>query len=388
MAARIPRHRPARRAGRPRSSLAVTAQSTSPVGIALARWRTRLLPYLPQLPAGVGGAEPSPSARGCRSATAVTPAAERRRLSPPSRSRCWPPPPAWRPGAPPRRPAHRPRRDRGSTAFGDRVPWWVPVGAVATDSAPATAGSLQGRGLPSPHGARFRSAVRPALTGLHQPPPTPTRRDRHMNAVTSSEGSPPTSRPADHQRRHPGRQPARGHPAPPQGRRGPGRRLRRRHRLRPPGRDVRAVPGQGPQGRRRRPPAPLRVGRRHRPPPEARGHRRQRRVPRRPRAQTPPRPRPRRRPRNRGGQAGRPGRGVPPDGRPHKESAMQHHTSTKLRTPRSAPHAAANSAARAQHKTRSSPAARDKTISHTDPPASKHRRSPTRSAPAASTARE
>ena len=40
---------------------------------------------------------------------------------------------------------------------------WVPVVAFATDFAPATTRSLQGRALPFPHHVRFRSAVWPAL---------------------------------------------------------------------------------------------------------------------------------------------------------------------------------------------------------------------------------
>jgi len=45
----FPRHRVARRAG-DLLVLALAAGSTVPVGIELARWRGRLLPYLPQLP--------------------------------------------------------------------------------------------------------------------------------------------------------------------------------------------------------------------------------------------------------------------------------------------------------------------------------------------------
>ena len=45
----FPRHRAARWAG-DLLVLALTAGSTLPVGIELARWRARLLPYLPQLP--------------------------------------------------------------------------------------------------------------------------------------------------------------------------------------------------------------------------------------------------------------------------------------------------------------------------------------------------
>jgi hypothetical protein len=47
--ARFPRRRLTRRVG-DAVTLAVTAQSTLPVGVELARWRGQLVPYLPQLP--------------------------------------------------------------------------------------------------------------------------------------------------------------------------------------------------------------------------------------------------------------------------------------------------------------------------------------------------
>ena len=72
---------------------------------------------------------------------------------------CLPAPRASRHGAPRTGSRARQQAKPRTTQSVNPTRLWVPVVACATDFAPATAGSLQGRQLPSPHSARFRSAV-------------------------------------------------------------------------------------------------------------------------------------------------------------------------------------------------------------------------------------
>ena len=120
-----------------------------------------------------------PPARGC-SDPRPTPRSTDRSPSSPSQPRCCSSPQLLsRPGAP--RTGSQ-RRHRGQTDAGIvREPIsTVGAGGCFRRGLCAGAGHTASRSrAPFPSRARFRSAAQPALTGLHQPPPTPTRRGSH-----------------------------------------------------------------------------------------------------------------------------------------------------------------------------------------------------------------
>jgi hypothetical protein len=151
--------------------VALLAGSGLPVGVELGRWRARLLPYVPQLPV-----------EWAALAVAITAwllirtgAAEYRHiwvlagvtaalLVLAAGLETW----------------ATPHRAPAGTTIGGRqaetvaIPGlWVPGGCFRPGFCAGPAVSLQGRTLPSPCSARFRSPSGPALTGLHQPPPDP-----------------------------------------------------------------------------------------------------------------------------------------------------------------------------------------------------------------------
>jgi hypothetical protein len=160
---RLQQSRLGRRAG-DLLTLAIAAASAIPVGIELDRWRDRLLPYVPQLPIEWAALVLAVTAW----LTIRTGHVDRRQLTVLAittlllliaaaavEAFCTPHTHDPRSIQPPR-----------PTRFTSSPSPWAPVVAVASDCAPAVAGSLQGRALPSPHSLRFRSATEPALTGL------------------------------------------------------------------------------------------------------------------------------------------------------------------------------------------------------------------------------
>ena len=279
---------PASRTGRLAGDILVAllaAASAVPVGLELGRWHARLLPFLPQLPLEWAALAVAISAwlaarhnHAHPSQLALLAALTLALLAAAAALETW---------ATPHRQT-RPADNRARIGQSPRPPctvgaWRLPSRRIlrrrrATRFKVARSLPLTALGSARPPGRRCPGYVN------HQ---TPTRRD-HMNSVQLIGSSHRRTR-APRPQRHPSRTAAPRGPAPArQGRRGPRRRLRRRDRLRPPGADLRAVPREGPQGRRRGAPAPLRMGDRGRlPPPEARGHRPQRRVPR-PQAQRRP----------------------------------------------------------------------------------------------------
>ena len=154
--------------------VAVAAVNAIPVGLALGRWQGRLIPYIPQLPlewaalataliAWLQARTGACTTRQLVPLAGVTLAL----LTTAAAVETW---------CTPHRHTTRHQHPAGNRSDTSRD--LTTCGAsggltVATECAPATAGSLQGRTLPSPHCARFRSAATPALTGLtstHRPP--------------------------------------------------------------------------------------------------------------------------------------------------------------------------------------------------------------------------
>jgi hypothetical protein len=135
----------------------VAATSTVPVGIALARWGTRLLPYIPQLPVEWAALAIAISAwLAARNGTVDLPATTRRVVATAvllivaASLETWCTP-------------HRHTSSAASLPKQDTIrepvsPADGRVVACATDSCAGEAQSLQGRTLPSPHSVRFRSA--------------------------------------------------------------------------------------------------------------------------------------------------------------------------------------------------------------------------------------
>lgn len=169
----FPRSRLGRRAG-DLTVAALAAASTVPVGLELGRWQTRLLPYLPQLPlewaaltlavhAWLTARNQPITIRQLAPLAAVTLVL----LVGAAGLETW--------ATPHRRTPRSARTPIGVTAC-EAVSRWGSVVVLAADCAPPRGIPLQGRVLPFPRVARFRSALMAALTGLHQPPPTPTRR--------------------------------------------------------------------------------------------------------------------------------------------------------------------------------------------------------------------
>ena len=149
--------------------LAITALSAIPVGIELLRWNTVLLAYVPQLPVEWAAFSTAVTAwlaarRGVDRRTVAELAAVTTGLlllAACLETWCVP---------------HRPgtvgvTRSRVDTAR-DSVSLRMPGGCLATDLCAGTAGSLQGRTLPSPHPVRFRSAAAGAYraTSTTRPP--------------------------------------------------------------------------------------------------------------------------------------------------------------------------------------------------------------------------
>ena len=164
---------PERRLGRRAGDLIVPAlviASAIPVGLELGRWGTRLVPYLPQLPLEWAALALSVHAwvlarRGHVTIRQLTPLAAivLALLTGAAALEVW---------GTPQRPGHHPIT-RTRPASGPRLssvpprPVWKPelvaCHPIVTDHA---AGSLQGRTLPSPRCARFRSAAWPAFRAL------------------------------------------------------------------------------------------------------------------------------------------------------------------------------------------------------------------------------
>jgi hypothetical protein len=154
--------------------LGVAAANAIPVGLALGRWQARLLPYVPQLPlewaglatAGAGWLHARTGIISTRQLTVLA-GVTVILLAGAATVETW--------CTPHRRSTNDPGAARTqSDVICDLTACGVSGGlTVATDGAPAAAGSLQGRALPSPRCVRFRSAATPALTGLtstHRPP--------------------------------------------------------------------------------------------------------------------------------------------------------------------------------------------------------------------------
>jgi hypothetical protein len=154
--------------------VAIAGVNAIPVGIAVGRWQGRLIPYIPQLPlewaalataiatwrqARTGGLTTRRlTALAGVTLTLLAGAATVETWCTPHRHTTTHPGPA----------RNTSDISRDLTACGTSGGL-----TVATECAPAAAGSLQGRALPSPHRVRFRSAATPALTGLtstHRPP--------------------------------------------------------------------------------------------------------------------------------------------------------------------------------------------------------------------------
>lgn len=153
----------------------LTAANAMPVGLELGRWQGRLLPYLPQLPfewaalglavnAWVTARNGDVPVRRLAPLAAVTLALSITAAS--LETWCTP---------------HAQSRTRVSQSRADIAHEPIsPAGAgncfrhgFCADSGHTASRSR----APSPCSARFRSAAQPALTGLQQPPPTPTRTD-------------------------------------------------------------------------------------------------------------------------------------------------------------------------------------------------------------------
>ena len=154
--------------------LAVAAASAIPVGVALGRWQGRLLPYVPQLPlewaalttALAGWLHARTGTTNTRQLIALA-GVTVVLLAAAATVETWCTPHLCAT-------AHQRPAPSKSHASCDLTACGASGGlTVATEYAPAAAGSLQGRALPSPHCVRFRSAATPALTGLtstHRPP--------------------------------------------------------------------------------------------------------------------------------------------------------------------------------------------------------------------------
>jgi hypothetical protein len=169
VASRFPERRLGRRAG-DLIVPALVAASAIPVGVELGRWGSRLVPYLPQLPLEWAALALSVhvwvvARRGRVTIRQLAPRAAivLALLAGAAALEVW---------GTPHRPGHQPitptRSDSGPrlSSVPSRRVWRPELAAcrpIVTDHA---AGSLQGRTLPSPRCARFRSAAWPAFRAL------------------------------------------------------------------------------------------------------------------------------------------------------------------------------------------------------------------------------